>query len=150
MEVFSENTSAEDQQLAKSSLNGLERIYTVIEANSINTVEIKLQNKQAFNIPKKAFRLLHEILVRMSEGHSLTLLPSDAEISTQQAAEILNISRPYVVSLLEKGEIPFRKVGSHRRVSLKSILEFDEKQKMNRKTQLDFLAEEAQDLNLGY
>jgi excisionase family DNA binding protein len=86
----------------------------------------------------------------MAEGKSLTLIPSDSEVSTQQAADILNVSRPHLVKLLEKGYIPFKKVGSHRRIELKDIVTYEEKQKKNRKDQLDFLSRQAQELNLGY
>jgi len=94
--------------------------------------------------------LLFEILKNMAEGKSLTLIPSDSVVSTQQAADMLNISRPHLVKLLEEGQIPFKKVGSHRRIELKDVVAHEEKQKKNRKDQLDFLSRQAQELNLGY
>jgi len=66
--------------------------------------------------------LLFEILDNMAMGKSITLIPSEAEVSTQQAADMLNVSRPHLVKLLEKGEIPFKKVGSHRRIQLKDLI----------------------------
>jgi excisionase family DNA binding protein len=63
---------------------------------------------------------------------------------------MLNVSRPHLIKLLEEGQIPYKKVGSHRRIELKDILEYEDRQKKNRKTQLDFLAQQAQELNLGY
>jgi excisionase family DNA binding protein len=77
-------------------------------------------------------------------------MPTDAEITTQQAAEILNVSRPHVIKLLEKGEIPYKKVGSHRRILLQDILEYESKFRSDRRKKLDYLAKEAQKLNLGY
>ena len=94
--------------------------------------------------------LLFEILDNMAMGKSITLIPSEAEVSTQQAADMLNVSRPHLVKLLEKGEIPFKKVGSHRRIQLKDLINYDKKIKQTRSDELDFIAEQAQDLNPGY
>lgn len=68
----------------------------------------------------------------------------------QQAADILNVSRPHVLKLLEEGIIPFKKVGSHRRILLDDLLVYANQQKDTRKEQLRFLTQQAQVLNLGY
>ncbi len=96
--------------------------------------------------------LLFTILDNMADGNSFALFLSDnnAEISTQQGADLLGVSRPHLVSLLEKGEIPFHKVGTHRRIQLKDLIAYDKKIKKNRTDKLDFLADQAQELNLGY
>ena len=86
----------------------------------------------------------------MAEGRSVYLIPSDSEVSTQQAADMLNVSRPYLVKLLESGEIPYKKVGRHRRILLKDLIAFEDKIAKEREKQLDFLSNQAQDLNLGY
>ena len=88
----------------------------------------------------------------MEDGNSISLFFSDnnADINTQQAAELLGVSRPHIVSLLENGEIPFLKVGTHRRIHLKDLIAYDKKIKKNRADKLDFLAAQAQELNIGY
>ena len=90
------------------------------------------------------------ILSNMAEGRSIYLLPSDSEISTQHASELLNVSRPHLVKLLEDGIIPFHKVGSHRRILLNDLLSYQRKLKEQRRKSLDSLAQQAQDLKLGY
>jgi len=150
MEAVLEKTTKEDQEIAKSSIAKL-RATPLSDKSSIAFVNIKIHAKDVvLRIPKMALDLLVDILGNMAEGKSITLLPSDAEVSTQQAAEMLNVSRPYLVKLLEEGQIPFNKVGSHRRIALQDIVAYRNKLKENRAEKLDFLAKQAQDLNLGY
>jgi excisionase family DNA binding protein len=73
------------------------------------------------SVPAAALRLLVKALASMSRGHSVALLPLDADLSTQQAAELLGVSRPYFVKLLKEGKLPFRKVGAQRRVRLEAL-----------------------------
>ncbi len=140
-----------DQKIALSSIEFLEKSEAKAIKSKSNIVNIKIQGSdELVAIPLKALKLLTSILSNMSEGKSIALLPTDAEISTQQAAEILNVSRPHVIKLLEKGEIPFKMVGSHRRILLQDILSYESKFKKKRRKQLNNLAAEAQKLNLGY
>ena len=151
METIVERTTKEDQQIAQSALVKVHKASKNIRHMQNSSVSIKVQNrKEALIIPKKALVLLFDILNNMADGKSITLIPSDAELSTQQAADLLNVSRPHIVKLLEKGEIPFKKVGAHRRIELKDLIAYDKKLKKIRAEKLEFLAKQAQDLNLGY
>jgi excisionase family DNA binding protein len=91
---------------------------------------------------------LIEILQQTSGGNAVSVVPVRRELTTQAAAEILNVSRPFLISLVEKGEIPARMVGSHRRIPLLPLLEYKRKTAAIREEALDQLAAEAQELKL--
>ena len=81
---------------------------------------LRIQDRDA-PLPAPAFRLLVEALSQMARGHVVALTPIQADLTTQQAAELLGVSRPHLVKLLESGALPFRKVGAHRRVAFSDL-----------------------------
>lgn len=101
-------------------------------------------------LPRAARRLIEILLVEMSQGHAVTIFPIHAELTTQEAAEYLNVSRPYLVGLLESGKIPFHKVGTHRRVKFADVKAYQEAAAKQREDALHELTKQAQDLKMGY
>lgn len=99
-------------------------------------------------IPSEAFRLFIDLLNQLAQGNAVNIAPVHAELTTQQAAELLGVSRPYLVKILESGEIPFRKVGTHRRVRLLDILEYQQRDDKQRDSVARQLTEEAEELGL--
>ncbi|MEO8823512.1 MAG: excisionase family DNA-binding protein [Ginsengibacter sp.] len=151
MQSVLKTTTKEDQKIAKSSILKLRKSSQKIISTDRKYAKIKIQEKGEFlKIPKKALSLLFDILNNMAEGKSITIIPSDTELSTQQAADILKVSRPHLVKLLEDGKLAFTKVGTHRRIKIRNLMDYQENLRKNRRKQLDALTEQAQELNLGY
>ena len=108
------------------------------------------QSENAIDLPPQAIEALTEVLGHLAEGREVIVSAQPVEYSTQQAAEFLRVSRPFLVGLLEKGEIPFRKVGTHRRVLFADLKSYKEKIDAQRLKTLDELTAQAQELRLGY
>ena len=113
------------------------------------TVRVRAGDEDAI-VPKEAFELLLEILAQMANGNAVTIVPVQAEFTTQQAAEFLNVSRPFLIALLEAGALPHRKVGTHRRVRFEDLLRYKQSDDAKRQRVLEQLAAQAQELGLGY
>ena len=128
---------AASETIAQSA-NASLRIGLVVAGHELATLEL----------PKPALDLLKELLRELGAGKPVTMLVSDAEIGTQEAADLLNVSRPYVVSLIDKGVLPARTVGRERRLPLADVLTYKLENRAKRRAALVELAELDQALGL--
>lgn len=101
-------------------------------------------------LPGRYFDMLIDILSEVSQGNAISIIPVKAELTTQQAAAFLNVSRPYLVKLLDNKKIPHHKVGTHRRVYFEDLLNYKSKIDQDRHNTLDKLARLSQELDMGY
>lgn len=119
------------------------------ETQSIRVIDQEGEHA-AVRVPTAAFRLLIDILSEMAQGNAVSLIPVHAELTTQEAADMLNVSRPHLVKLLDSGAIPFHKVGTHRRVRYQDLVVYRNRIDVERLKTLEELAAQAQELNMGY
>lgn len=144
-------TSATDAKLARESSR---RLAPYLANKRKKDIRLRLvQNGdrgETIAVPQAALRLLHDILNEMGQGNAVKLLPIHAELTTQQAADLLNVSRPFMIGLLDECKLPCRKVGTHRRVLLRDLLEYKHKIDADRLRTLAALSRQAQQLDMGY
>lgn len=105
--------------------------------------------ESAVEIPPEVVPYLVEILGQMANGNGVRVVPVHAELTTQQAADLLKTSRPYLIKVLEAGGIPFSLVGTHRRIKLGELLAYKRARHADRRAILDDLSVEGQELELG-
>lgn len=108
------------------------------------------EQEEPIELPADAVRLLTRVLEVMAAGRGVTLIPESAELTTVQAADVLNVSRPFLIRLLDENAIPHRKVGKHRRVRMEDVMAYKEAIDREREQVLDQLTREAQERGLGY
>jgi excisionase family DNA binding protein len=101
-------------------------------------------------LPSGAVAMLMEILEAMAAGRGVTLIPENAELTTVQAADVLNVSRPFLIKLLDENRLPHRKVGKHRRIRMEDVVAYRANIDLEREAVLDELAREAQEAGMGY
>ena len=131
---------ASGQRLAPYARKGLALTFRVRDA----------ENEEAIELPAGAVKLLMAVLEDMASGRAVTIVPQNAELTTQQAADVLNVSRPFLIGLLDERKLPFRMVGTHRRVRFEDVLSYKETIDTERRKVLGQLAAEAQELGMGY
>lgn len=101
-------------------------------------------------LPTSALRLLVDILGELAIGNAVKVVPVHAELTSQEAADLLNVSRPHLVKMLEEGAIPFTKTGRHRRIRFSDLMAFKQRRDEESQEAMEALAQQAQELGMGY
>jgi excisionase family DNA binding protein len=140
-----------DAEMAREALARVKRYLQEHPGGAHDAVRLTVQETGAEQLilPRAAVELMAAILAHMAAGQSVSVVPHDAELTTQQAADLLNVSRPYLIGLLEAGEIDYHKVGTHRRIKASSLLDYRRRDDVRRRAIADELTALSQELGLG-
>ena len=141
-----------DIDLAEDALLHMSKFMAQVGCKDVHFMLQAVKGKETieFSLTPAVVELIFRTIVHIAKGDAVTIVPFHAELTTQEAANFLNVSRPYLIGLLESGKIPFRKVGRHRRVLFEDLAKYKEHSKEQSRKIQEKLTEEAQDLGLGY
>ncbi|RWR04395.1 excisionase family DNA-binding protein [Paenirhodobacter populi] len=140
--------SAQDAAIARVSGQLLSRYARQKRPLTLRVTDA--EQDRPLELPAGAVALLMDILEAMAAGRGITLMPENAELTTVQAAEVLNVSRPFLIKLLDEGAISHRKVGKHRRIRIEDVMAYKAAIDRERESVLDQLVSEAQEQGMGY
>ncbi|MFH8794932.1 helix-turn-helix domain-containing protein [Streptomyces sp. NPDC017941] len=137
------------QQSANQALSQV-RAY-LAEHQDASQIHITVQGegeREPLALPREAVELFASLLAHLGAGRAVSVVPSDAELTTQQAADMLNVSRPFLIGLLDAGEIEYRTVGTHRRITASSLLAYQRRDDHRRRLVADELTQLGQEMGM--
>jgi len=122
--------------------------YLASHTDSVIRLVVADDPGEPLSVPRGAVELLARVLAHMAAGQGVSVVPTHAELTTQQAAELLNVSRPFLIGLLDGGEIEYRKVGKHRRIKAASLMDYLARDDHERREAVDELTRLNQEMGL--
>jgi excisionase family DNA binding protein len=140
-----------DETAAGQAAQAVADLNAFLRAHPTPTARVRLcsdDTETQVVIPAVAFRFFVDVLAELANGNAVTVAPVHAELTTQQAADLMNVSRPYLIKLLDEGKLPFRRVGNRRKVQLVDVVDYKRRDDAQRQAVLDELTREAEDLGL--
>ncbi len=144
-----------DEQATEQAADAVAQLTEFLRAHPTPTTHVQLVtgNTEATTtivVPSVAFHFFVDVLAQLANGNAVTVAPVHAELTTQQAADLLNVSRPHLVKLLDQREIPYRRVGNRRKVRLVDLLDYKRRDESLRRDIADELTREAERIGLEY
>ena len=145
-------TSAQEPVMApeqeQSQIQQLDDFYRGFAPQAMGAVRLISPSGREFVLPRTVIQLLAQVVHVLAQGEAVSIVPTHKELTTQEAADLLNVSRQYLVRLLERGEIPHFKVGTHRRVAFGNLIEYKTRRDRDRQQGFAELAQLSQELGL--
>lgn len=148
-EASSPVLNPKDQEMARAAQRCIVAALDHSRAATI-TLTTDTGERPTVELPPAALKLIGQLLGAMSQGRPITLMPTEQEFTTVEAANFLNVSRPFVIKEIEAGRLAHRKVGSHRRIAFEDLLEYAQQMRARQANALERMAENARELGLDY
>ncbi|MBI3970124.1 MAG: helix-turn-helix domain-containing protein [Chloroflexi bacterium] len=144
-----ESLTTREPLLARDSeIPAVRQLAAILTQGEPSLIRLLAPNGESMRLPDPLYSLLVRAVRELARGKAVTVVSVDSDLTTQQAADLLSVSRPFLIKLLESGAIPFHLVGTHRRIRLKDVLAYRERRSQERRAALAEMAREAQELGL--
>jgi excisionase family DNA binding protein len=141
--------SESDADIANQALCDLNEILDENPTSTEEVVNVAIQGAtKVVRLPRGLGEILRQILANTAAGRAVAVIPAHAEFTTQEAADMLNVSRPYLIKLVEDGVIECRKVGTHRRIKASSLRKYERQMELDSKRAADELTKLTEELGL--
>lgn len=140
--------SEQEAELARTSGRDLSVVLSSKAENQQFDFRDDRGEGRTVTLPTSFVRLMVDALAEIGKGNAVSIIPIQAELTSQEAADVLNVSRPYLIQLLDKGEIPFRKVNTHRRIRYDDVMAYKNRVDADRRAALEELAALDQEMGL--
>lgn len=137
----------------KGETASVRRLRSFMEAQHVSTTKhasLVSPDGETLEIPTSVYKALVQAVTAMSQGNAVSIIPVHHELTTQQAADLLNVSRPHLVKLLDAGDIPFHKTGAHRRVYFEDLARYRDVRDAERRKALRELTSKSAEYGLDY
>lgn len=141
-----------DTELARAALDKVKTFLASHPRTDHDHEPVRItvqEDGETLTVPRSVVELVARVLAHMAAGRGVSVVPLHAELTTQEAADILNVSRPFLIGLLDAGEIKYRLVGTHRRIKAESLLDYQRADDARRREAVDELATLGQEMGLG-
>ncbi|BAY60769.1 hypothetical protein NIES22_08290 [Calothrix brevissima NIES-22] len=143
--LSNQNLPTDSSLIKESETEALQKLDNILNQKN-SQVKLVAENVEEITIPDSVFYVLRQVVQAMASGKNVSIVTYNPELTTQQAADLLNVSRPYLIKLLEQGELPYIMVGTHRRVKFEDLKKYKQQRDSKRRQLLDELIAESQDL----
>jgi len=145
-----------DDQATRQAADAVRPLKSFLREHPDSVAHIQIagedpnEDPTTITVPAAAVRVLAEVLDELSDGNAVAVAPVQAELTSQQAADLLNVSRPYLIKLLDGDQIPYRRVGNRRKILLSHLLAYRRRDEAHRRHVADRLTQEAERIGLAY
>ncbi len=137
-----------DETEATIARTAAEKLKTVAQAKQDIKIIVQDDHNVIVPLPARAVELIYHVLTAMAERKPFSVIPHEAELTTQQSADYLNVSRPFLTKLIDEGKIAHRMVGRHRRVKFADLVKFEADSRRSREDAIAAMVAEEQELGL--
>ncbi|RCJ14548.1 DNA-binding protein [Nostoc sp. ATCC 43529] len=143
--LSNQNLPNDSSLITEREAKAIQKLQCILNQKN-SELKLVTANNEEITIPDSVYVVLRQVVQVMASGKNVSIVTHNPELTTQQAADLLNVSRPYLIKLLEQGELPYILVGTHRRIKFEDLIKYKQQRDLKRRQVLHELITESQEL----